>query len=435
MDILAKFGGSSLSSSQQFKKVKDIILSDSNRQIIVVSAPGKDDLNQAKMTDMLLLLHAHIEYNIDYSTLVNSIKKRFLEIIESLEIKSRFELEFNKLIKELRIGISKDYLVSRGEYFNAVILSEYLGFEFLDAKKILYLNHNGSIDYDKSEKMINKFIDTSKKYVIPGFYANTPNQQIRTFPRGGSDLTGSIICRILNLKLYENWTDVSGLFVADPRIVENPERIENITYDELRELSYRGASVIQQESIIPIQGTSTSLIIKNTNSPFDNGTFISNEINKIGNIITGLAGQVGFTSITILKDSSKNFSKVLKDVLNIFIKYNITIEHIPTGIDNFSIITKTDTYKKVYFDIIDELTSLDGILDVKFEDDISLVAIVGRNMSSIPGVSGKIFSILGDNNINIRVIAQASKEISIIIGVNSIDYNKTLRLLYNRFYL
>ena len=352
-----------------------------------------------------------------------------------LKLKAVLKLEFNKLIKELKVGISKDYLVSRGEYFNAIILSEYLGYEFLDAKKILYLNHNGSIDYEKSEKMINKFIDTSKKYVIPGFYANTPNQQIRTFPRGGSDLTGSIICRILNLKLYENWTDVSGLFVADPRIVENPERIENITYDELRELSYRGASVIQQESIIPIQGTRTSLIIKNTNSPFDNGTYISNEINKIGNIITGLAGQIGFTSITILKDSSKNFSKVLKDVLNIFIKYNITIEHIPTGIDNFSIITKTDTLKKVYFDIIDELTSLDGILDVKFEDDISLVAIVGRNMSSIPGVSGKIFSILGDNNINIRVIAQASKEISIIIGVNSIDYNKTLRLLYNRFYL
>jgi aspartate kinase len=434
MRILSKFGGSSLASAEQFIKVKDIIDSDKTRKIIVVSAPGKDELNKSKVTDLLLLLHAHLEYDFDYDHLLDNINQRFSQIIADLKIRSVFFEEFTKFTKTLNKGISKDYLVSRGEYFNAIILSEYLGYTFIDAKKIIYLNYDGTINYEKTEKELKKFIQDEGYYVIPGFYASTPEKEVRVFNRGGSDLSGSIISRILNVDLYENWTDVSGLYVADPKIIDNPKRIKKITYNELRELSYRGANVIQQESVIPLDKTDIPIQIKNTNSPKDFGTFISRTIDGNGEIITGLSGQTDFTSLTIIKDSSISFAVILKEVLSVFIKYKLSIEHIPTGIDTISIITKTSNFKKVYFDLVNEVRNIEGIIDINIEDEVALVAIVGRNMSFIPGVAGKIFSTLGKNEINIKVIAQASKEISIIIGVKNTDYESAIKVLYQEFY-
>ena len=432
--ILAKFGGSSLASSKQFKKVKAIINSNQERQIIVASAPGKEQVEKTKVTDLLLLLHAHIEYNINYQHLLENIYNRFKNIIDDLKIKSVFEEKFEKFSNELSSNTNKDYLVSRGEYFNAMILSEYLGFEFLDAKDIVYVNYDGTINYELSLKWLNRYLDVNKKYVIPGFYACTPDNEVRTFNRGGSDLTASIISRLLEVNLYENWTDVSGLFVADPRIIDSPLRIERITYNELRELAYRGANIIQQESIVPIEDTNIPIHIKNTNAPEDFGTLISKVVETNGNIITGMSGQSDYSSLTIIKDSTKPFALILKEVLNTFIKYKLTIEHIPTGIDTFSIISKTTQIKKVYFELINELRNIDGIIDITTEDQIALIAIVGRNMSYIPGVSGRIFSTLGKNKINIKVIAQASKEISIIIGVSNSDYQEAIRVLYKEFY-
>jgi len=434
MRILSKFGGSSLSSSEQFRKVKKIIESNEDRKIVVVSAPGKDKQNKTKVTDLLLLLHAHIEYEINHDQLLEGIYNRYKQIIIDLEFDSIFDQEFDLFKKSLKKGISKDFLLSKGEYFNAIILSEYLGFSFVDAKDVIFLQYDGSIDYEKTKKELDRYIDKSKTYVIPGFYASTPDKQVRVFNRGGSDLTGSVIARLLELDLYENWTDVSGLFVADPKIIKNPKRIEKITYNELRELSYRGANIIQQESIIPLNQTDIPIHIKNTNAPNDLGTMISRSIKGNGERITGMSGQTDFTSLTIVKDSSKSFAIILSEVIAIFTKYKLSIEHIPTGIDTFSIITKTNDLRKVHFDIMNDIRNIDGIIDVNFEDEIALIAIVGRNMSYIPGVAGKIFSTLGKNEINIKVIAQASKEISIIIGVLNSDYKNAVKVLYKEFY-
>lgn len=435
MRILSKFGGSSLASAKQFKQVKKIIYSNKDRQIIVASAPGKDEENKTRITDLLLLLNAHIEYDINYDYLLNEIYERYNSIIKELNIESIFYEKFNLFKKSISKVLSKDYIASRGEYFNAIILSEYLGFKFVDAIDVIRLNFDGSVNYEKTKKLLNSMIREDLFYVIPGFYASTPERQVRVFSRGGSDFTGSIISKCLNLDFYENWTDVSGLFVADPKIIINPKKIERITYNELRELSYRGANIIQQESIIPLEQTNISIHIKNTNRPEDYGTVISKEIGGNGGIITGLSGSKDFTSLTILKDSDKPFASILVEVLNLYIKYKLKVELIPTGIDTFNILTKTNELKKVYFDLINDIRNINGVIDISSEDDIALVAIVGRNMSSIPGVSGRIFSTLGNNNINIKVIAQASKEISIIIGVGVKDYEKTIKVLYDEFYL
>jgi aspartate kinase len=434
MNILAKFGGSSLASAKQFKKVKSIIQADSDRKVIVVSAPGKDEQHQSKMTDLLLLINAHIDLGIDYDHLLDDIYQRFDGIIKTLEVDIDFEKAFSLFKKQLKKGLSKDDIISRGEYFSAQILAAYLGFEFVDAKDVIYLNFDGSVNEKKTKNKLTKMIDLNKHYVIPGFYASTPDHKIRTFNRGGSDLSGSIITKALDFDLYENWTDVSGLYVADPKMIKDPKRIDKITYNELRELSYRGATVIQQEAIIPLEKTGIPVHIKNTNQLEDFGTLIGKDIENHSAVISGLAGSKDYTSLTILKDSYRPLSSILIKVLNIFEKYKLNVEHIPTGIDNFNIITKTKPLKYIYFDLINDLTNIDGVIDVTTEDNVALVAIVGRNMSFIPGVSGRIFSALGKQNINIKVIAQASKEISIIIGVKNDDYKETIETLYNEFY-
>jgi len=431
---VVKFGGSSVANATQYKKVKAIITSDDERRIIVVSAPGKDEVNSSKITDLLFLLHAHLEYGIDYQYILTTIYERYDVLVKELSLSDRFEQSFESFKNELKKGISKDYLVSRGEYFSALIASEYLECSFVDAIDVIAVKYDGTIDYEKTRKNLNAILQQHTRVVIPGYYASTPNNQVRLFGRGGSDLTGSILVRVSNADLYENWTDVSGIYVADPRIIDNPKRISSITFGELRELSYRGARVLQQESVIPLEDLNIPIQIKNTNDPSARGTLIWNDVEPNGDIITGISGLRDFTSITITKDSDKQVTAVLRDVFNLFIRYRISVEHIPTGIDTFSIITKTDGLKNVYFDFMSDLRMIDGVISVEEEDSISLLAIVGRNMAYIPGVAGRIFNVLGQHKINIKVIAQASKEISIIIGVSNEDYEAAVKTLYSEFY-
>ena len=430
---VAKFGGSSVANGKQISKIKQIIKEDPSIQIVVTSAVGKDNTNTSKITDLLFLLYAHLQYGVDYESILETIQQRFISIQSKLNLKYDISSEINKLRKELNKGISKDYLVSRGEYFTAKLLAEYLDYRFLDCADFICLNYDGSINYDLTKEALERHYKQGDLIVVPGFYAITPNKKVRLFERGGSDITGSILAKVANADLYENWTDVDGIFVADPSIVASPKLIENITYKELRELSYRGANILHEETIVPLATLDIPINIKNTNNPKCVGTLISNSFDKTSKLVTGISGQTNFTSFNITKNSSFHLISVLKDVLDLFLRFKINIEHIPTGIDTFSVIVKTEDMKDFYFDIIEEIRKIEGVLDLSLEDDIALIAVVGRNMSNIPGVAGKIFTILGNHDINIKIIAQASTELSIIIGISNKDYELTINEIYHKF--
>ncbi|MBI9009178.1 MAG: aspartate kinase [Tenericutes bacterium] len=434
MQKVAKFGGSSVANASQIRKIKSILEADTSREILVTSAIGKDKAHESKLTDLLYLLYAHIEYGIDYNHILKTITDRFLDIKNDLSLSYDIEKEIENLKKELTKDISKDYLVSRGEYFTAKLLEEYLGYQFVDAKDIIMLHYDGTVDYETTETQLKNVLKKHKKIIVPGFYAKTPNDKIRLFSRGGSDITGSILAKVSKADLYENWTDVDGIYAADPKLVDNPKLIHSITYSELRELSYRGANVLNQETILPLANMGIPLKIKNTFNPESSGTLISDKFAEANELLTGISGLKNFTSFNITKDSSKQLILVLKNVLNLFIRYKINIEHIPTGIDTFSMIVKTEDIKDYYFDLINEVREIEGVIDLSLEDDIALVAIVSRNMTHIPGVAGRIFTTLGNHNINIKIIAQASTEISIIIGVSNVDYEKAIKVVYKEFY-
>jgi len=433
--ILCKFGGSSLASSTQLKKVKDIVLKDPSRKIVVCSAPGKDEHHDVKVTDLLMLLHAHVSYGISYDGILSQLYDRYHQMIRELSIDMDFDAYFAHFKGSLHKGMIKDEIIANGEFFMGRLLAAYLGYRFVDAGDVIHLNHDGTICEEKTKQALNDFIKPEDCVVIPGFYATTPERKIRVFNRGGSDLTGSIVCKALNIDYYENWTDVSGLYTSDPTIIKDPLAIEEITYQELRELSYRGAQVIQQESLVPLEASNITLHIKNTNDPLAKGTKISSSIKGKTHLITGLTGSKDHASLTITKLSDVPFSTMLKDVLDVMSKHKITIEHIPTGIDTFSLIVSSHQIKDVYFHLREDLSRLHGLRDVSFEENVALIAVVSRNMGHIPGVAGKIFKTLGDGSINIKVIAQASNELSIIIGVDNKDYETSLNVLYQSFYM
>jgi len=434
MRILTKFGGSSLSNAEGYQRVKEIILENKDRTMVVVSAPGKDSSHPTKMTDLLMLLHAHIEYHIDYANLLDQIYQRYHNIEQALNIQSDFNQAFNTFKEALKKGLSKDEIASRGELFQAILMSAYLGFEWVDAKTIIKLGYDGEIDNKKTEEAILNHISNHQKVVIPGFYGATPDGSIRIFERGGSDLTGSILCQALKLKRYENWTDVDGLYVIDPKYVKEAKPIEKITFKELRELSYRGAEVIFQESLIPLEHSDISLIIKNTFNKDNKGTLIAANVEDKDTIITGMTASKDYVSLTLTKDSFIPLSNILKQVFELLNTYKIRTFHIPTGIDSLSLIISNKKVKDVYFDLLESLHKIPGIQSASFEEDLALIAVVGRNMAKIPGIAGKIFSTLGDASINIKVIAQASNEMSIMIGIKEEDLDRSMKTLYHAFY-
>lgn len=431
MLVVTKFGGSSLSCATQFAKVKKIVESDAKRKIVVVSALGKRNSADTKITDLLYILHAHLKYGVPYEDIWNMISNRFIEIKNDLGLSYEIENDLASLKSELNKTIPEDYLVSRGEYLTAKLMSNYLGYHFVDAKDLISFSYAGKVDYAITEKKIKLAFSEYGIIVVPGFYGSYPNGSVKLFSRGGSDVTGSILAKCLNVSLYENWTDVSGILAADPRIIDKPKAIKEITYEELRELSYMGANVLHEETVFPVQSLNIPINLKNTNEPNNPGTLIKNVCEDTTEIVTGLAGKKEFVSFNISKDHMSNEVGFLRKALTIFEKYHISVDHIPSGIDTFSVIVSNTTIEKCQYEIITELKKELGA-EVTLDKDIALVAVVGRNMAKRSGICGSIFQTLGENNISVKLLAQGPSELNIIIGVSQKDYELTLKSLYQK---
>ena len=429
MLVVTKFGGSSLSSSTQFQKVKNIVESDAKRKIVVVSALGKRTSDDTKITDLLYILHAHLKYSVPYNDIWEMIYSRYVEIKEKLNINYDIEQDLSDLYSELNKNISKDYLVSRGEFLTAKLMSAYLGYAFVDAKDVIVFDYNGVLNEEKTVELVKQAFEKHGTIVVPGFYGGFSNGDIHLLSRGGSDVTGSILAKCLQVSLYENWTDVSGVLAADPRIIDNPKSIKEITYSELRELSYMGFNVLHEETIFPVRSLNIPINLKNTNDSTHPGTLIKNDCTDEEELVTGIAGKKDFISFDITKNHMDNEIGFLRKALSIFEKYNVSIDHIPSGIDSFSVICSRNNVGKYKYEIISDLKN-ELQADVVVDEDLALVAIVGRNMHNKSGVCGNIFSTLGSLGINVKIIAQGPSELSIIIGVETTDYDKALKALY-----
>ncbi|WP_283650875.1 aspartate kinase [Ileibacterium valens] len=430
---ITKFGGSSVAQASQFKKVRDIIQADPDRRYVVVSAPGKRFSNDSKITDLLYLLDAHRTYHVDGSNVFRLIKERFLEIKEELDLKQPIEKELDQLYTNLS-SYSQNELVSRGEYFCAKLMAEYLGFPFVDAADVIRLNLDKSIDWEATRARLQAKMNEYEHFVFPGFYGTSANNKIQVFSRGGGDITGSILANAMGADVYENWTDVSGFLMADPRIVPNPKEITHITYSELRELSYMGASVLHEEAIFPVKETNTPIHILNTNRPDDAGTIIQETSNVPRKYpITGIAGKPGFLSIYVYKKHMSNEIGYMRKVLSILERYNVSIEHIPSGIDSFSIVVSSAEVGDCLYEILHRIKKEVAPDELKITDHIALISTVGKAMSHVPGMAGRLFDALGRERISINMIAQDSNEINITIGVDEKDLEKTIRIIYDEF--
>lgn len=431
---ITKFGGSSVANAAQFEKVKNIINADSGRRFVVVSAAGKACSEDNKITDLLYLCHAHVEYHVDYHNIFEIIKKRFLDIKHELKLDIPIEADLQEIEKNVP-KMSIDELVSRGEYITSKMMAAYLDFPFVDAKDVIKLNYDGSIDFSTTEQKLMRIVRIHDRFVIPGFYGTTADGAIKVMSRGGSDITGSILAKCLKADLYENWTDVSGFLMADPRIVKNPKPIRKITYAELRELSYMGASVLHEDAVFPVKETNIPINILNTNDPDAPGTIILDNIahDENDSRITGIAGKKGFAAITLYKKHMPEAVGFFRKCLAVFEKFGISVEHLPSGIDSISMIVHEKDVKNCIYDIIAELREKAEPDDIKYISDISLIATVGRNMSRKIGTSGKLFTALGKNNINVKVMIQAFDEINILVGVSTEDFDNAIRAIYNTF--
>ncbi|SHI74843.1 aspartate kinase [Dethiosulfatibacter aminovorans DSM 17477] len=432
---VAKFGGSSSASGEQLKKVADIIKSDLDKKYIVVSAPGKRFGEDNKITDLLYLCHAHITYSVPFDQVYKMIVDRYSEIVKDLGIEFDLDGELNEIKEKLGKNISVDYLVSRGEYLNAKILAKYLGYKFVDAKDIVFFKMDGTLDEEKTSVVMRKVLNQAGNAVIPGFYGTGALGDIKTFSRGGSDITGAIVSMVMDADVYENWTDVSGFMMADPRIIDNPKRIRSITYRELRELSYMGAKVLHDEAIYPVRNANIPINIKNTNNPEDPGTMIINEREKLDTDlpITGIAGRKDFTVIGLQKfymNSEVGFVRKLLSTLEMF---DITFEHIPSGIDTVSIVIDNENLNGKLEKLLSEIERVCKPDALNVYKNIALLAVVGQNMAFTTGVSAKIFNSLGENDINIRMIDQGSSEMNIIVGVAEKDFEKAIKSIYAAF--
>lgn len=434
-----KFGGSSLADGSQFQKVKGIVDSDSARQVVVVSAPGKRHSDDNKITDLLYLIHAHMKYGVSYDSILVMIMDRYAEIRQTLGLTTEIE----KIIDDTFAGIDKktpvDFIVSRGEYFCARLMAEYLGYHFVDAADWLMFDYEGKVDTAATEKKLREYKDSYGTIVTPGFYGAMPNGDVRVFPRGGSDITGAIAAAALNADVYENWTDVSGILMVDPRIVPDPKTIARVTYDELRELSYMGASVLHEDTVFPVRLKDIPVNIKNTNAPDDPGTIIRENFDdeleeEHERFITGIAGKRNFSIINIYKSRiGEDKLGLLRQVLEVFARYGVPVEQIPSGVDSFSVVFPSDSIRVKKYDLMHELSDNEMIDNCSLTEGISLIAIVGRQMAYRTGVSGKIFKALGENHVNIRTIQQGSDEINIMVGVFDEDFNTAIRVLYESF--
>ena len=430
MLAVTKFGGSSLSDATQFSKVKNIVLSDPKRQIVVCSALGKRDKADTKITDLLYILHAHLKFSVPYEDIWNMLYTRFTGVQKELGIDYDIKADLDLLKKELNKTISEEYLVSRGEYLTSKLMAAYLGYAWCDARDLLRYNYDGKLDEELTEKNVKLAFSRFGKIVVPGFYGAYPNGSVKLLSRGGSDVTGAILAKCLNATVYENWTDVSGVLSADPRLVKNPKAIKEITYAELRELSYMGASVLHEETVFPVQQLNIPINLRNTNEPDNPGTVIREVCTDTSSTVTGIAGKKDFCAFNIFKDHMSNEVGFMAKTLEIFRQYDISIEHVPSGIDSISVVVPYSQAEKCQYELVTKLKEDLGA-EVTLEKDIALVAVVGRNMAKRAGICGKIFQALGNESINVRLLAQGPAELNIIIGVAASDYEKTIAALYD----
>ena len=433
--IITKFGGSSLADANQFKKVKDIMLSDSNRKYVIPSAPGKRHSKDSKITDLLYLCHAHVETGISLDDVFNHIKERYCNIVKDLSLDFDIEKHLNIVKKDLEDGASKDYAASRGEYLNGLILADYLGFKFVDAKDVIVFNVDGSLDTYATHEALSDKLSKVSNAVIPGFYGADKDDNIVTFSRGGSDVTGALVAESINADLYENWTDVSGFLMADPRIIDNPKPISTITYSELRELSYMGASVLHEDSIFPVRKAGIPINIKNTNRPQDKGTFIVKDcdLSSNPNIVTGIAGKKDFTVISISKASMNSELGFCRKLLSILEQNGISFENMPSGIDTVCLVISDAELKNKQKAVIDGIKASCNPDSIVVHPGMAMIATVGRGMAQQTGTAAKIFAALSDANINIRMIDQGSSEMNILVGIENSHFEKGIQAIYNAF--
>lgn len=434
---VVKFGGSSVASAEQFKKVKDIV-KEKERKYIVVSACGKESHEDYKVTDLLYLCEAHVSYHVSYDDLFNKVKDKYFRIKKELNLNIDLEKEFAIISNALeKHTISTDYLVSRGEYLTAKCMAEYLDAEFVDASEVIAFRYDGEVDMETTRANLKK-INTNKKVVIPGFYGALPNGTIKVMKRGGSDITGSIIANCIDADIYENWTDVNGIRVANPSIIDDPMRIPFINYNELRGLSYMGANVLHDDATFAVREKNIPIHIKNTNDPDNEGTVIMEDCSEVDKIrkphtVTGITGRKDYTVITIIKNHSSTEIGFLKQLVSIFEKYRISIESVPITVDTFSVIVQSKLIAECLYEVVGTIKEEIKPEDIIVEDKVALIAVVGRAMKQVPGMSGKLLSEFGRNEINIKVINQSADELSIVVGVENSDFEKAIKCIYERF--
>ena len=432
--VVTKFGGSSLADASQFKKVKNIISADESRKYVVPSAPGKRNKKDTKITDLLYLCHAHVETGISLDDVFKHVEDRYTEIVNELDLSFDIKKHLAIVKKDLEDGASKDYAASRGEYLNGLILAEYLGYEFVDAKKVIVFDEDGALNSEKTDKALKEVLGKTPKAVIPGFYGADVNGNIVTFSRGGSDVTGALVAASVNADLYENWTDVSGFLMADPRIVENPKAIDNITYKELRELSYMGASVLHEDAIFPVRKAGIPINIKNTNRPEDKGTFIvQDNDDKECKTITGIAGKKDFTVISIEKAMMNSELGFCRKLLSVLEMNNISFENMPSGIDTVCVVISDSELKNKRDKIVEEIKRACDPDSIVVHPNMALIATVGKRMAKQKGVAAKVFAALSSADVNIRMIDQGSSEMNILVGIENDDFERGIKAIYNAF--
>ncbi|MEE1248353.1 MAG: aspartate kinase [Lachnospiraceae bacterium] len=431
---VVKFGGSSLASATQFAKVGNIIRADESRKYVVPSAPGKRNSKDTKVTDMLYQCYALAEEDKDFHIQLKKIKERYDSIINGLALKLSLEEEFKVIETNFKNKAGKDYAASRGEYLNGIVMANYLGYEFIDSAEVIFFDENGNFMPEKTDEVLSARLQKTERAVIPGFYGATEEGKVVTFSRGGSDITGSIVAKAVRADLYENWTDVSGFLVADPRIIDDPKTIKVITYRELRELSYMGATVLHEDAIFPVRKEGIPINIRNTNAPEDEGTLIvESTCRQPEYTITGVAGKKGFVAINVDKDMMNSEIGFCRKVLQAFEEHGISIEHMPSGIDTMTVFVHQEEFEGKEQQVLSSIHKLADPDTIDLESDLALIAVVGRGMRSTRGTAGRIFSALAHSNVNVKMIDQGSSELNIIIGVKNSDFEKAVKAIYDIF--
>lgn len=435
---VAKFGGSSVADGIQLTKTKEIIREDPDRKYIVVSAPGKRYEGDNKITDILYLCKTHIEHNLPYDQLFQVVVDRYMAVEINLGVKVDLLKYFEEIRENLRKNPSADYVASRGEYLNAVLVAAFLEYDFVDTANLIKFDEKGRLLTEETDKALAEELAKHERAVLPGFYGSTPDGEIKTFSRGGSDITGALVARAVRADVYENWTDVSGFLMADPRIVENPKQIRAISYKELRELSYMGASVLHEDAIYPARMANVPINIRNTNQPEDPGTFITAEVSEDysseqNHIITGIAGNRDFTVVALYKNMMSSERGFVRKILDILDDYDINFEHLPSGIDTVSVVMANKAINGRLDEVLDEFRTRLRPDSIDVFEDMALIATVGHGMSYRQGVSAKLFEALAAAGVNIRMIEQGSSEMNIIVGVENKDFEKAIRAIYEAF--